>query len=281
MSKKRCKACKEVQVNPTVTDKEIVAACVAYHKKAGRWPSAKSGDASKLFKFPITWGGIDRRVGSIHGFMVKQGLKEKSRELSDETILLACLAYRAAHGVFPTKDRGDATQWFGFHITWMGIDFRTGSLSRFMVNHGLKGKTATNRPITVAPEEKIKAACLAYYKEMGQWPHARSGDASKWLGFQIDWSGINLRVGGLPKFLFKQGLKASFDPIPLTDEEIIAACLAYRKEMGRLPSAERGDASKWVGFKITWMGIEARVGSLAKFMTRHGLRTPEGAYSAP
>lgn len=244
-----------------LTEESVLEACLAYREKLGKNPSSASGDASEWFGFPLSWTTIDNRVQSLSQFLLKHGLRHDT-SLTDEEILRACIAYRDETGNLPTSASGvDATKWFGFPISWSAINIRVGSLSQFLIKHGIRDNTSLE-------DSHILQACVRYYKETGRYPARGSGDATKWIGFDFTWAGVDRRVGGIRKFLIKQ---KTLHDTTLSEPQIIEAIQRFHSEMGRMPSAKQGDASKWFGFKIGWHLIDKRVGSLSKFLVKHGL----------
>lgn len=247
--------------NRNLSDSEILGACQTYYAETGRFPTANSGDASKWVGFPITWGGVGCRIGGLESFLVANNLT-KPKEISDLTILTAIKEYQFETGNLPSTDSGNATRYFGFNITWRGVHNRLGSLSDFLVKRGLKDDTHL-------PDTLVIQACQKYHTETGRFPTAKSGDASRYLGFKFTWIGVDRRVGSLSKFLIKHGLT---ERRTITDDTVLMACVAYHQETGKYPTAQSGDASKWVGFPIDWSGVNARIGSLSKFLKKHGLK---------
>jgi len=56
---------------------------------------------------------------------------------------------------------------------------------------------------TSLTQEDIKKGILKYFKEHGKAPKQKSGDASKYFGFQIAWATIQKRLLHQESSLFK------------------------------------------------------------------------------
>ena len=246
-----------------LTTENILKACQDFRSATGKWPTAHSGDASKYFGFPITWKGINNQTQSLHMFLIQQGMQKGHQRVNNAKILLACQKYCTENGTCPTSKSGDASKYFGIPITWNSVNKRVGSLSKFLVDSKIKESRETTA-------KEILEACKAYFAEHGRPPSQNSGDASKYFGFAITWCGINDRVESLSQFLILHELKDP--PKELTEEAILKACHEFSIQNGKCPTAGSGDASKYFGHLITWGGIEKRVGSLSKFLIKHGLK---------
>ena len=113
-------------------------------------------------------------------------------------------------------------------------------------------------------EELIVKAIKAYHEEHGRYPYHRCGDASKYIGFKITWNGVGtcLRLGhrGLPGgsslLQIRQKYFTGIEP-PLTEKALLNAMEAYHKGHGKYPAGKSGDASKYIGFKITWGSLDS------------------------
>jgi hypothetical protein len=113
-------------------------------------------------------------------------------------------------------------------------------------------------------EDLIVKAMKNYHEDHDKYPVQLSGDASKYIGFKINWNAINncLKKGcrGLPggSSLFK--LRQEYftgKESPLTEDIIVKAMKEYHEDHDKYPSSESGDASKYLKFKITWSAIGA------------------------
>ena len=255
-----------VPVNRELTEGDILEACKAYFAEHGKWPNNKSGDASKYFDFPITWGAIDRQVGSLYQLLIAQRFLREPQRVSEEGILEACKAYFAEHGKYPSAKSGDASKYFGFSITWGGISQQIGSLSQFLRRLKLRAPSAIS-------DDAIRIGIQRYFEDFGKWPNNKSGDASKYFDFPITWSNIFQRT---PREHY-----IPMQPKPkLSLEQLIRAITEYTSEHGQRPGTQSGDASKYFGQKETWGNVDKylRIGakglpkgkSLARLATQEG-----------
>ena len=117
-------------------------------------------------------------------------------------------------------------------------------------------------PVTALTLGGIQHAIISYFEKTGEGPNVRSGDASKWFGFQITWGAVNHAL-----YLGYYGLEEGFSLLAvcqqiglseireLTPQKVVGAVIAYHRETGCYPSSISGDASKWFGFQITWVSV--------------------------
>ena len=198
--------------------------------------------------------------------------------LTKEDIKKSILKYFQEHGEGPTEYSGNASKYFGFHITWISVRDRLRtqgtSISKLCIEMGLK----TDTSLTL---DDIKKGILKYFKEHGKNPGQLAGDASKYFGFRsgaIKWKSINerLRVQGssLPNLCIEMGLKTNTS---LTRKDIKKGILKYLEEHGKAPRQKSGDASEYCGFHITWGSVDARLrvqgSSLHNLCIEMGLKT--------
>ena len=115
-------------------------------------------------------------------------------------------------------------------------------------------------------EDLIVKAMKNYFEEHNRYPAVLSGDASKYIGIKITWSGIDkcLRDGfrGLPGGSSLSKLRQEHltgIETGLTEDLIVKAMKDYFEDHANHPSDKSGDASKYIGFKITWRAVDARL----------------------
>ena len=274
------------------TNENFCKACKAYFAEKGSWPTQKSGPSFKWTGLRLSWDRIDdllrSRGSSLPKFLIEQGLKMDTltpKDLSDEELLTACVAYHAETGRWPHGNSGDSFKWTGVHITWAGIEYRLrtkgSSLTKFLIPRGRKAYSPKDAPKKLTDAELL-AACKAYHADTGKWPSVNSGSSIKWTKRRRLWSGIDYdlwaRGSSLAKFLIEHGLKEATSSEEILDDALIAACTAHFAEKGKWPTGASGDSFKWTGRHITWSGIDSRLktrgSSLSKFLIKHGVKEP-------
>jgi len=266
----------EEPLPPSLTLANIKKAILAYLEETGKRPTQFSGDASKWFGFAITWAGVRSKLYyggkdipenySLYKLCVDLGLASGRNNLTPDKVQKALIAYTKEKGSPPLIKLEDASEWFGFPITWKTVDQRLrdgwgglpggSSLPQLCRELGLItcGKDLTKK--------KTKKAIRAYFKETGKAPSMEHGDATKWLGFKITWKMADYRVRRLfGKSLYNLCLEMGLATYGknLTLNKIREAIQAYRKEMGKLPANQSGDAERWFGFKIRWATVDHRL----------------------
>lgn len=143
-------------------------------------------------------------------------------------------------------------------------------------------------------ESVIENGARLFIDDRGKRPSKASGDATKYVGFEISWAGIHSALAGgynglsgyvgLRDFLDKKGIGT-----PLTarldgakyEEAVLSGIRIFMSETGRRPSRLSGDATKYVGFHTTWNAIDGAlrtglhgadpVGGLPQFMRKHSV----------
>ena len=99
-----------------------------YHEDHDKYPSVKSGDASKYIGFKITWVAINQSLDhgrrGLPGGSSLSKLRQKYSlgSLTEDLIVKAMKNYHEEHGKYPSGKRGDASKYFGFKIAWSAIN---------------------------------------------------------------------------------------------------------------------------------------------------------------
>ena len=262
-------------IEPDLTEDLIVKAIKDYFEEHDKYPPCSSGDASKYIGFKITWLAIDRCLrdgnrGLPGGSSLFKLRKEYNLgiepDLTEEIIVKAMKDYHEEHGKYPSLKSGDASKYIGFKITWTAIDACLREGFRGLPGGSSLAQLRKEYNLGIEPdltEDLIIKAMKDYHEEHGKYPSLKSGDASKYIGFKTTWVAIDdcLRHGlrGLPGGSSLSQLRKEHitgKETPLTEEIIVKAMKAYHEECGKYPSCESGDASKYIGFKITWMAID-------------------------
>jgi superfamily II DNA or RNA helicase len=216
--------------------------------------------------------------------------------LTEDLIFKAALCYHNRVGESPNDRSGDATEDFGFPITWnaVGKALRGGfcglpggsSLDQFLALKGLKttlqDKILNNGLI-------VKAAIHYRDRTLGKIPNGKSGDASEDFGFPETWGAVNQALstglrglsGGssLCKLFVLYGLTLEKQ---LTDDLVMEAMKRHQDRTGRIPGVRSGDATEDFGFPETWIAVNGALrygsrglpggSSLSKLWKSRGLR---------
>jgi hypothetical protein len=238
---------------------------------------------------------------SLEAFALRHHLNR-----TEESIALAMDRSRVRTGLWPSSLSEDASKDFGWPESWSLVDCwlrnRGSSVRKFRESRfGIGQLSKNSAAISESPldDAKILAAADAYADDHGGLPTDKSGDASKYFGFQITWaqvqSAIRLGYRGLPggdtfsRFLARHRLdRLSYtrgrliNRRPLSETSLLAAVDAFQSEHGRCPRQKDGDASKFFGQQETWAGVIAAHGlggrglrglqkeSWGDFLRRHG-----------
>lgn len=202
-----------------ISRKNVIDAITIYKDENGKCPTSSSGDATKYFGFNTNWSivyqafargsveGVEDGLGFIE-FMVKNNLKDNKGEFNLEIVKNAILEFYDETKSCPVERSGDATKYFGFKITWKIVEKRLRqklcglreqtSLQSLCIELGLK---------VVKPQlsnDIIIMAIKKYYDENSFYPTQRSGDATKYFGFQETWASVSSAL-----FSGTRGLKAN------------------------------------------------------------------------
>jgi len=124
--------------------------------------------------------------------------------LTEKMIVEAAKRYHARTGSWPIIHAGDATEDFGFAITWTAVDGALrqgyhelpGGSSLFMLLRPFTGKA--ERTKLVLTEEMIIEAAKRHHARTGRWPPMKACDATEDFGFATTWTAVDhaLRRGG-------------------------------------------------------------------------------------
>lgn len=293
-----------------LTPDEVVRAVLKYAEKhGGRIPTGTSGDASEEFGFCETWAKVDKAGrnggrGLPKGFTLRVAATEANLIqhkplLTKERVLSAVAAYFADHGKHPNLNSGDAANYFGFPTTWAavtnaGLSGARGLPKGFsLLQAAYELGIATEKP-KLSPE-MVRNAVQKYFEEHGVRPTQRSGEASKWFGFEETWLCVEQagRQGcrGLPKGLtlaqVAQELGLISEEPGLSPSIVLDAVRRFAEEHGgETPFHTSGDASSYFGYPETWRRVNdaGRLGARGlpkKFTLREAARTLNLCHNAP
>jgi hypothetical protein len=252
-----------------------------YYSKYGKIPHLRLDGYIEFLPYKETWSCIDNalRYGSrgivqktsLGKLFIELGLKSEKQQLSIEIVKNAILEFHNEAKTCPTLNSGDATKYFGFEITWNAVNQRLTnklggieeetSLGKLCIELGLKSEA---QQISI---EIVKNAILEFHNETKTCPTKRSGDATKYFGFEITWAAVNDRLnyklGGieeetsLGKLCIELGLKSETQQISI--EIVKNAILEFHNETKTCPTTNSGEAEEYFGFQITWMAVDKRL----------------------
>ncbi|RTL22375.1 MAG: DEAD/DEAH box helicase, partial [Rhodocyclaceae bacterium] len=179
----------------------ITAAVRMFHAEHGQPPTAKSGDASRYFRWPDgtrTWMAIDAYLRTF-GRSLSQAtapLRARPRRHISVTLVdvqAAMLGFCAEHGYAPGASDGDASTYFWMPfgtLRWSAVDVHLhriagSSLSRLRKSLGLIRKArGRSAPTIEQPSwDAIVTAARVFHAEHGRAPTGESGDASRYFGW--------------------------------------------------------------------------------------------------
>lgn len=226
------------------------------------FPGAVSDETGNVLKIMSAFTGQDVA-------RVVDRIGAEKPDLTEEMIVEAAKRYHARTGEWPSRWHGDATEGFGFAITWSVVDgsLRNGfnglsggsSLSQLL--HSLTGRV---KQLQILTEAMIIEAATRHYVRTGRWPSRASGNATEDFGIATTWRAVDQRLysgsngisdgSSLSKLLQPLTGKAA---IRLTEEIIIEAAKKRHARTGRWPSHASGDAAQDFGFPITWSAVDS------------------------
>ncbi|MSW53421.1 MAG: hypothetical protein F2817_21345, partial [Actinobacteria bacterium] len=189
-----------------ISRENAIDAITLYKQEIGECPTSRSGDATKYFGFKTNWSivyqafargsveGVEDGLGFIE-FMVKNNLKDNKGEFNLEIVKNAILEFYDETKLCPVERSGDATKYFGFKITWKIVEKRLrGKLCGIKEETSLKSLCIELGLKAVKPQlsnDIIVMAIKKYYDENSCYPTQRSGDATKYFGFQETWASVS------------------------------------------------------------------------------------------
>ena len=203
-----------------ISEKNTIDAIKLYMQdNNGKCPTSRSGDATKYFGFSTNWNivyqaflrgsvkDVDDGISFVE-FMVKNNLKNKKGEFNLEIVKNAILEFYDQIKSCPVERSGDATKYFGFKITWKIVEKRLrGKLCGIKEETSLQSLCIELGLKTVKPQlsnDIIVMAIKKYYDENSCYPTQRSGDATKYFGFEETWASVSSAL-----FSGTRGLKAN------------------------------------------------------------------------
>lgn len=191
------------QVLPQVDDSALKRAINLYHSKHGRCPSTRknSENASEYVGFDITWESLAGRFHKETGKTVPQICAEmglRDGRLKTESVMdaskKAIQMYYDKYGECPSQLTKTKVCYFGLPSSWASLDgrlFRLGtSISKLCVALCLK-----SGPLVIS-KVQTNSAVLSYYSKHGKCPVQRSGDASPYFGFEVNWANVDQVLRG-------------------------------------------------------------------------------------
>jgi hypothetical protein len=264
---------------PPFTEEQILSWADAYHRRAGRWPTSRSGPVEEAPG--ETWTAV--AVALIKGLRGLPGgsslpqLLAARREvrnvravpqLTEEQILSWADAHRARTGQWPIIGGGAILEAPG--ETWTAVNHALvrgtrglpGGVSLTCLLAERRGARHRLDPPALTQEEILSWAD-AHRARTGQWPRSDSGPVREAPG--ETWTTVDacLRQGkrGLPggsslaRLLSEQrGRRRYGSGRELSVEQILAWADAYHAREGRWPSRDAGPISEAPG--ETWMAAQ-------------------------
>jgi hypothetical protein len=183
----------------------LMDACAAFRVEHGRWPTRKDGDATKYFGFPITWLAVDLacRTGG-RGLSGQAPLRERlgaaplpprrqwdDRELNDDMVRDAAYSFRDRHGRFPTQKDGDASEYFGFPISWSAVNSAARVGRRGLIGGSSLSLILGRQSALRLSDDNIAIAIERFHADHDRPPRTKDGDASGYFGFLITWLAVD------------------------------------------------------------------------------------------
>lgn len=114
---------------PPTTEDQDRKAVQDYFNKHKRCPTAETGDASEFYGFPIKWSVINCRLiarkSTLSKLCIEMGISTvRFPTTSDQQNQGAIQRYFAKFGQPPSSKGGDASDFYGFSITWKIVHLR-------------------------------------------------------------------------------------------------------------------------------------------------------------
>ena len=278
---------------PIVKDAELWAAVEMFTLEHRFPPGSKSGDASHYLGFPantISWQTLNSRL--TQGYKGTQAKKSLHRVILDgvkdlkplsmkkpmvlnphftlDDIKRAVQKFTSIHGKPPMLRTGDASEYFGLQtdtITWIAINARLKRHHEIQSLTGLIKKMELDQSAPAFTRVVLEGAIKAFHQEYGSAPHQKSGDASKYIGFErsFSWAAVDYRL----RQHFSTRLSAVCSDLGLIQtiqtfkvECIKEAIRSFYSRNGCFPLESSGDASPYLKVPpatISWQTITSRL----------------------
>jgi hypothetical protein len=172
-------------------------------------------------------------------------------QFTEEIIVKAARIHKERTGWSPNKYSGP-TEDFGFTKSWEAANQwlrkRGTTLKQFLV---LKGVCPEQPPWTM---EMIEIALRMYHADVNAIPTAKTGNATKYFGFETTWAAANqaLRNRRTSLYIFSATLGLVNPNPPWSKDLILDAAVRYFARMRKRPSHVSGDATKDFGYPTRW-----------------------------